>query len=102
LGASKVRAFLTIVVPLIRSGVVATCMFVLILTWSEYLLGLVLTAANSQTLPVQLTKFEGTHEGRLYGLQAALSVGVTIPLICMGLLIHKHLVRGFSFGMLKR
>jgi len=102
LGASKLRAFVTIVVPLIRSGVVATCMFVLILTWSEYLLALVLTAAESQTLPVQLTKFEGTHEGRLYGLQAALSIGVTIPLIVIGLLIHKHLVRGFSFGMIRR
>lgn len=102
LGASKIRAFVSIVVPLIRSGVVATCMFVLILTWSEYLLGLVLTAANSQTLPVQLTKFEGTQEGRLYGLQSALSVGVTIPLIIIGLLIHKHLVRGFSFGLIRR
>lgn len=102
LGASRLRAFVTIVVPLIRSGVVATCMFVLILTWSEYLLALVMTAADAQTLPVQLAKFEGTQEGRLYGLQAALSIGVTLPLIVIGLLIHKHLVRGFSFGMIRR
>lgn len=102
LGASKVRAFVTIVVPLIRSGVVATCMFILILTWSEYLLGLVMTAAESQTLPVQLNKFEGASEGRLYGLQSSISIGVTIPLIIIGMLIHKHLVRGFSFGMIRR
>lgn len=102
LGASKLRAFVVVVVPLIRSGVVATCMFILILTWSEYLLGLVMTAAEAQTLPVQLSKFEGTQEGRQFGLQAALSVGVTIPLIVIGLLIHKHLVRGFSFGMMRR
>ncbi len=102
LGASKLRAFGTIVVPLIRSGVVATCMFILILTWSEYLLGLVLTAAESQTLPVQLNKFEGASEGRLYGLQSSISIGVTIPLVIIGLLIHKHLVRGFSFGMIRR
>lgn len=102
LGASKLRAFAIIVVPLIRSGVVATCLFILILTWSEYLLGLVMTAAESQTLPVQLSKFEGTQEGRQFGLQSALSIGVTIPLIVIGLLIHKHLVRGFSFGMIRR
>ncbi len=102
LGASKLRAFVTIVVPLIRSGVVATCMFILILTWSEYLLGLVMTAADAQTLPVQLNKFEGASEGRLYGLQSAISIGVTIPLIVIGIMIHKHLVRGFSFGMIRR
>ena len=102
LGASKLRAFAIIVVPLIRSGVVATCLFILILTWSEYLLGLVMTAAEAQTLPVQLSKFEGTQEGRQFGLQSALSIGVTIPLIVIGLLIHKHLVRGFSFGMIRR
>ena len=102
LGASKLRAFAIIVVPLIRSGVVATCLFILILTWSEYLLGLVMTAADAQTLPVQLSKFEGTQEGRQFGLQSALSIGVTIPLIVIGLLIHKHLVRGFSFGMIRR
>ncbi len=102
LGASKLRAFVTIVVPLIRSGVVATCMFILILTWSEYLLGLVMTAAEAQTLPVVLNKFEGASEGRLYGLQSAISIGVTIPLIVIGILIHKHLVRGFSFGMIRR
>jgi multiple sugar transport system permease protein len=102
LGASKLRAFVTIVVPLIRSGVVATCMFILILTWSEYLLGLVMTAAEAQTLPVQLNKFEGASEGRLYGLQSSISIGVTIPLIVIGILIHKHLVRGFSFGMIRR
>jgi multiple sugar transport system permease protein len=102
LGASKLRAFSSIVIPLIRSGVVATCMFVLILTWSEYLLALVMTAAQTQTLPIQLTKYEGGAEGRLYGFQAALSTGITIPLIIIGFLIHKHLVRGFTFGMIRR
>lgn len=102
LGASKLRAFFTIVVPLIRSGIVATCMFILILTWSEYLLALVMTAADAQTMPVQLSKFEGASEGRLYGFQSAMSIGVTIPLIVIGILIHKHLVRGFSFGMIRR
>jgi multiple sugar transport system permease protein len=102
LGASKLRTVYEIVFPLILSGVVATFMFVLILTWSEYLLGLVITSSQAQTLPVTLGKYEGATEGRLYGWQAALSIGVTLPLIVFGYLIHKHLVRGFSFGMIKR
>ena len=54
------------------------------------------------TLPVELSKFEGSTEGRLFGRQAALSVGITLPLIVVGLLIRKHLARGFSFGMVRR
>jgi len=89
-------------VPLVRSGVVATFMFVMILTWSEYLMALILTKTEVVTLPVQLAKYEGSSEGRVYGRQAALAVGITIPLIIIGCLIRKHLVRGFSFGMVKR
>jgi len=102
LGASRLRTIREVVFPLIRSGVVATFMFILILTWSEYLMALILSATNISTLPVQLSKFEGSTEGRLYGWQQALSIGVTLPLIVIGYAIHRHLVRGFSFGMLKR
>ena len=102
LGATRARTLWEVVFPLIRSGLVATFMFVLILTWSEYLMALVLSATHISTLPVQLNKYEGSTEGRLYGWQQALAMGVTLPLIAIGYAIHKHLVRGFSFGMLKR
>lgn len=102
LGASRWRTIWEVVIPLVRSGVVATFMFVLILTWSEYLMALILTKTEVVTLPVQLAKYEGSSEGRVYGRQAALAVGITIPLIVIGCLIKRHLVRGFSFGMVKR
>ena len=102
LGASRWRTIFEVVLPLIRSGLVATFMFILILNWSEYLLALILSKTNVVTLPVELSKFEGSTEGRLFGRQAALSVGITLPLIIVGLLIRKHLARGFSFGMVRR
>ncbi|MEK6710924.1 MAG: carbohydrate ABC transporter permease, partial [Nitrospinota bacterium] len=102
LGASRWRTIWEIIFPLIRSGVVATFLFIMILTWSEYLLALMLSKVDVVTLPVQLSKYEGTTEGRVYGYQAALAVGVTLPLIVIGCFIRKHLVRGFSFGMVKR
>ena len=40
LGASRWRTVFEVVLPLIRSGLVATFLFILILTWSEYLLAL--------------------------------------------------------------
>jgi multiple sugar transport system permease protein len=102
LGAPRWRTLFEIVLPLVRSGIVATFLFILILTWSEYLLALLLAKTNVVTLPIELSKYQGTTEGRVYGRQAALSVGITIPLIIIGLIIRKHLARGFSFGMIRR
>ena len=102
LGASRWRTIFEVVLPLIRSGLVATFLFILILTWSEYLLALILSKTNVTTLPVELSKYQGTTEGKVYGRQAALAVGITVPLMIVGLIIRKHLARGFSFGMVRR
>ena len=102
LGATKWQAIREVIFPLIRSGIVATFLFILILTWSEYLLSLMLSKVDVVTLPVQLAKYEGSDEGRVYGHQAALAVGITLPLMVIGIFIRKHLVRGFTFGMVKR
>jgi len=102
LGASRWRTLFEIVLPLIRSGLVATFLFILILTWSEYLLALIITKTQVTTLPIELSKYQGTTEGRVYGRQAALAVGITIPLMIVGIIIRKHLARGFSFGMVRR
>src|SRR5882757_1166302 len=102
LGASRWRTVFEIVLPLIRSGLVATFLFILILTWSEYLLALIITKTNVTTLPIELSKYQGSTEGRVYGRQAALAVGITVPLMIIGLIIRKHLARGFSFGMVRR
>ncbi len=102
LGASRWRTVFEIVLPLIRSGLVATFLFILILTWSEYLLAFIIGKTEAVTLPVELSKYQGTSEGRVYGRQAALAVGITIPLMIIGLVIRRHLARGFSFGMVRR
>ncbi|HBK81154.1 MAG TPA: carbohydrate ABC transporter permease [Nitrospinae bacterium] len=102
LGASRWQTIWEVILPLVRSGIVATFLFILILTWSEYLLSFLLSKVDVVTLPVQLSKYEGSTEGRVYGHQAALAVGITLPLMIVGIFIRKHLVRGFSFGMVKR
>lgn len=102
LGASRWRTIFEVVLPLIRSGLVATFLFILILTWSEYLLALIITKTQVTTLPIELSKYQGSTEGRVYGRQAALAVGITVPLMIVGLIIRKHLARGFSFGMVRR
>jgi multiple sugar transport system permease protein len=69
---------------------------------AEFLLALTLTHPDVETLPVLLNKFQSASEGRLYGPQAAIGTVITVPVVILGVLIQKHLVRGFSFGTIRR
>lgn len=102
MGASRMYTIWKIVIPLVASGMVVTFLFIFILNWAEFLLALTLTHPDVTTLPVLLNKFQSASEGRLYGPQAAIGTVITIPVIVMGILIQKHLVKGFSFGMMRR
>jgi len=102
MGAGRMYTLRKVVLPLVGSGMVVTFMFVFILNWAEFLLALTLTHPNVETLPVLLNKFQSASEGRLYGPQAAIGTIITVPVVVMGVLIQKHLVKGFSFGMMRR
>ena len=100
LGARRWQVILEIIFPILRPGLAATFMFIFILNWSEYFLALILSKTDVKTLPVHLNRWAGNSGAN--GFQAALSVGSTLPLIVIGLMIRKHLVRGLSFGFVGR
>jgi multiple sugar transport system permease protein len=102
MGAGRLATLGRVVLPLVASGMVVTFLFIFILNWSEFLLALTLTHPKVTTLPVLLNKFQSAVEGRLYGPQAAIGTVITVPVLVLGILIQKHLVKGFSFGMLRR
>lgn len=102
MGAGRLTTIRRVVLPLVASGMVVTFLFIFILNWSEFLLALTLTHPQVTTLPVLLNKFQSAVEGRLYGPQAAIGTVITVPVVVLGILIQKHLVKGFSFGMIRK
>ena len=102
MGAGRITVLRRIVIPLVASGMVVTFLFVFILNWAEFLLALTLTHPEVTTLTVLLNKFQSASEGRLYGPQAAIGTVITIPVVILGILIQKHLVKGFSFGTIRK
>ncbi len=99
LGASRWQIIREVILPLLKPGLAVTFLFLFILNWSEFFLALILSKTDVSTLPMHLNRLGGSSA---YGPQAALSVGATLPLIVIGLLIRKHLVRGLSFGFVRR
>ena len=102
MGAGRIYVLRKVVLPLVASGMVVTFLFVFILNWAEFLLALTLTYPKVTTLPILLNKFQSASEGRLYGPQAAIGTVITVPVVILGILIQKHLIKGFSFGMIRK
>ena len=99
-GASRVTAFLRVIFPIAAPGVMAAAVFSFILCWNEFLFALVLTGANSATIPVGLAALQ-TQRGVLIGKVGAGVVMAVAPVVILGFLIQKYLVKGLSFGAIK-
>ncbi len=99
-GASKFRVFFTIALPLVRSGLAATFLLILILAWNEYLLALFLSNAKAQTMPV-LVSAQNTTRGPQWWDMSVLIVIMIAPVIAVASLLQKHIARGLLVGAVK-
>jgi multiple sugar transport system permease protein len=57
---------------------------------------------HAQTAPVYLQSLQGGSSGQEYGKQAALAMILIMPPAIFGLAIQRYLVRGLTFGAIKR
>ncbi len=99
-GASKFRILLTIVLPLVRGGLVATTLLVFILAWNEYLVALFLSTADAQTMPILVTA-QNTTRGPQWWYMSVLIVIMIVPVIALAFLLQKHIARGLLVGAVK-
>jgi len=100
-GAGPLRAFFLIIVPLSSPGIVATAVFVLIVTWQEFLFALSFTSTKDmRTLPVGMNDFIGQY-GIRYGELMASSVLVSLPVVAVFFLLQRQFVSGLTAGAMK-
>jgi multiple sugar transport system permease protein len=100
-GATRLRSFRDIVLPLAAPGLAATSLFSLIITFNEFLFALILTSTPvAATLPVGTAALIGKTQ-TLYGEMAAAGVVAAVPLVTFALLVQRHLVRGLTMGAVK-
>jgi ABC-type glycerol-3-phosphate transport system permease component len=100
-GATPLRAFFEIIVPLCRPGIVATSVFVIIVTWQEFLFALSFTSTKEmRTLPVGMNDYIGQY-GIRYGELMASSVMVSIPVVLVFFFLQRQFVAGLTAGSVK-
>src|SRR6266508_2206262 len=100
-GASRLRSFWHVVLPLAAPGLAATAIFAIITTYNEFFFALILTSTPAAaTLPVGTAALIGKTQ-TLFGEMAAAGVVATAPIVFFALLVQRHLVRGLTMGAVK-
>ena len=96
-GLSIWGAFLTIVLPIALPGMVAAMIISLVLTWNEYFFAALLTSTRANTLPVMVASQTGS-QGIAWWAMAALSFAAILPLVVIGILLERYIIKGMAAG----
>jgi multiple sugar transport system permease protein len=93
-------AFARIILPIALPGMVAAFILSLVLTWNEYFFAALLSLSNAKTLPVMVASQTGS-QGISWWTMAAISFAAILPLLVVGVLLERFIVRGMAAGATK-
>ena len=100
-GCSRAQAFWHVVLPLATPGLVITALFSFMTAWSEYIVAAQVMQDESMfTLPLGIKGFQASLSSQ-WGLYAAASILVSIPVVAVFLAFSKYLVNGLTVGSVK-
>lgn len=95
-GASRLRTFLTVVLPLSRPILIAVSIFVFIGAWNNFLWPFIVTNnPDLLTLPVGLATIKNAY-GVQYAQTMASAILAALPLLVVFMLFQRQIVKGFA------
>lgn len=100
-GASRLRIWWNIAVPLSRNALLAVGIFTFIHAWNNFLWPFVVTTdPENMTIPVGLATVQSSY-GVIYAQMMALALLGGLPLLIVFVLFQRHVVRGIAQTGLK-
>src|SRR6478736_751547 len=100
-GYTRLQAFVKVVLPQAATGIAATAIFCLIFAWNEYAFAVLLTSGQAQTMPPFIPFIIG-EGGQDWPAVAAATTLFLVPIVCFTVLLRKHLLRGITFGAVRK
>ena len=101
-GASRLGAFVDVILPQALPGIISTTLFTFILAWNEYLYALVLVNTDeARPLTTGVMNMLVTSFNIEWSLLMAAAVLMSLPLIVIFAFLQSYLTRGFGAGGVK-
>jgi multiple sugar transport system permease protein len=100
-GYTRLQAFRKVVLPQAATGIAATAIFCMIFAWNEYAFAVLLTSGEAQTAPPFIPIIIG-EGGQDWPAVAAGTTLFLIPIVAFTILLRKHLLRGITFGAVRK
>ena len=100
-GYTRFQAFYKVVLPQAATGIASTAIFCLIFAWNEYAFAVLLTSGTAQTAPPFIPTIIGVG-GQDWPAVAAGATIFLIPVMIFTILLRKHLLRGITFGAVRK
>jgi multiple sugar transport system permease protein len=100
-GYTRFQAFMKVVLPQATTGIAATAIFCLIFSWNEYAFAVLLTSGTAQTAPPFIPTIIGVG-GQDWPAVAAGATIFLVPVMVFTILLRKHLLRGITFGAVRK
>lgn len=100
-GAGEFRTMFSILMPAVRTPMIAVCLFSFIRAWNDLPFALTLVDTERQTLPAGLSlMFTGEFQNA-YGEMMAASFMTSLPVVVIFFALQKHFVNGAMTGAVK-
>ena len=99
-GASAVRAFVAVVLPLSGPGIVTAAILSFVFSWNNFMFSIVLASNRTRTVPVAIYNFISYAQIDWGGLMAA-AVVITLPVLVLAIITQRYVIRGLTAGAVK-
>ena len=100
-GASELRTFTSVVVPMIKPGIGALAIFTFINSWNDYFMQLImLTSSSNLTISLGIATMQAENSTD-FGLIMAGAALAAVPIIIVFLIFQKYFTKGITMGAVK-
>jgi ABC-type glycerol-3-phosphate transport system permease component len=98
--AGRLRALWYVILPQVRGGIAVTTIFVFLNAWNEFLFAVVLGGNRVRPVTVAMYNFISVEQ-TLWAKLAAGAMVAMAPVIVLGILAQRHIVKGLTLGAVK-
>jgi ABC-type glycerol-3-phosphate transport system permease component len=98
--AGRLRALWYVILPQVRGGIAVTTIFVFLNAWNEFLFAVVLGGNRVRPVTVAMFNFISVEQTQWARLAAGAMLAMA-PVIVLGILAQRHIVKGLTVGAVK-